>query len=166
VISKRIASEATPPHGPGGAVARLLRRLRRGERGQSLVELSFMLPLLLAIVFAVIEFGFVLSDQIALVHAAEDAARAGTAPGCLANAACAQSAAQTQAALAITDIKRCSAPTTTVPAPSGTPQQLSVTISCTYNPVTPLGALLVGFFGNALNTHFTLTYTSTMRVAQ
>lgn len=165
-MSMRIDPGNTPLHAPGVAVGRLLRRLRRGEHGQSLVELSLMLPLLLAIVFAVIEFGFVISNQIALVHAAEDAARAGTAPGCLASAACAQSAAQTQAALAITDIKRCSAPSTTVPAPSGTPQQLSVTISCTYNPVTPLGALLVGFFGNALNTHFTLTYTSTMRVAQ
>lgn len=60
---------------------------RRRERGAVAVELALMLPLLIILLFGIIEFGFVLAQQASLAHGARDAARLGvvnivSASGC------------------------------------------------------------------------------------
>ena len=46
------------------------------ERGQATVEFAFVLPLLVLALLAVIQVGLVVRDQLAVVHAAREAARA------------------------------------------------------------------------------------------
>ena len=52
-----------------------VRRLR-SERGQATVELALVLPLVVACLLAMIQVGLVVRDQIAVEHAAREAARA------------------------------------------------------------------------------------------
>jgi hypothetical protein len=51
-------------------------RGRGGERGQATVEFAFLLPLVVLSVLAVIQVGLVVRDQLGVVHAARQAARA------------------------------------------------------------------------------------------
>jgi hypothetical protein len=48
----------------------------RGERGQSTVELALVLPVVLALAFALIQVGLVVRDHVLVVHAAREGARA------------------------------------------------------------------------------------------
>ena len=75
----------------GPVLGRLRRRSRRGlERGQSLVEMGLILPLLVLIVIGTLEFGFVFDHHLTLEYATREGARAGAAlahggvgpPGC------------------------------------------------------------------------------------
>ena len=56
----------------GGTVA----RGRARELGQSTVEFAFLLPLVVLAALAVIQVGLVVRDQLGVVHAAREAARA------------------------------------------------------------------------------------------
>ena len=49
----------------------------RSERGASVVEFSLVLPLLLVIIFGVVEFGFILYNQAMITNASREGARAG-----------------------------------------------------------------------------------------
>ena len=51
-------------------------RRRERERGQATVEFAFLLPLVVLSVLAVIQVGLVVRDQLGVVHAARQAARA------------------------------------------------------------------------------------------
>ena len=51
--------------------------LFRNDKGQALVELAFVLPILLMLVFGVIEFGRIYSAQLELNHVAREGARMG-----------------------------------------------------------------------------------------
>jgi hypothetical protein len=53
-------------------------RKRRGERGQSLVELALTLPVLLLLLIGVVEVGNALNAYITVVDAARDGARLGS----------------------------------------------------------------------------------------
>ncbi len=72
-------------------MSRLGRHLRAGiERGQSLVEMGLILPLLIIIVLGTLEFGFAFDHHLTLEYATREGARAGAAlahggsgpPGC------------------------------------------------------------------------------------
>ena len=56
---------------------RVLRRgqSRDGERGQSLVEFALIAPLLFLLLFAVIQFGFLMGGQIGLTNGVRETAR-------------------------------------------------------------------------------------------
>ncbi len=58
-------------------MARILHRLRREERGQALVEMALVLPLLLLLLFGVVEFSRVGHAYLTLSHAAREGARLG-----------------------------------------------------------------------------------------
>ena len=48
----------------------------RGSRGQATVELALVLPLILLVAMAILQVALVVRDQVAVVHAAREAARA------------------------------------------------------------------------------------------
>jgi Flp pilus assembly protein TadG len=61
----------------GGTRCRHVRRARlAGERGQATVEFAFLLPLVVFAALAVVQIGLVVRDQLGVVHAAREAARA------------------------------------------------------------------------------------------
>lgn len=60
---------------------RLRRARQRGERGATLVEAAFLLPLFFFLVFGILEFGFAFKDYLTLANATRDGARTGTTAG-------------------------------------------------------------------------------------
>lgn len=56
----------------------LMRRLQHGESAQSVIEMAFTLPILLLIIMGIIDFGFALSDRVALSNAARNGVRYAT----------------------------------------------------------------------------------------
>jgi Flp pilus assembly protein TadG len=63
------------PARPAGAPARARPR-RTTERGQAAVELALALPLVALLLLAVVQVGVIVRDQVLVVHAAREAARA------------------------------------------------------------------------------------------
>jgi len=55
----------------------ILKKARRERKGQGLVEMALVLPLLLLLLFGILEFSRVLSAGIMVTHGARDAARCG-----------------------------------------------------------------------------------------
>ena len=56
-------------------------RTRRSERGAALVEMAIVAPLLLMLVFGIIEFGIAFNDRLTVGNATQSAARVGSAIG-------------------------------------------------------------------------------------
>ena len=54
---------------------------RRGERGAALVEAAIVTPLLLMLVFGIIEFGFAFKDTLTLANGSRSGARVASAAG-------------------------------------------------------------------------------------
>lgn len=52
-------------------------RRRETDRGQAVVELALTFPLIVLLLLAIIQVGLVVRDQILVVHASREAARAG-----------------------------------------------------------------------------------------
>jgi Flp pilus assembly protein TadG len=57
------------------------RNQRDGEQGQAAVELSLCLPVLALLLLAIVQVGVVVRDQVAVVHAAREGARAAAVTG-------------------------------------------------------------------------------------
>jgi Flp pilus assembly protein TadG len=131
-----------PWRAPGERAGRL-RPPARGHAGQAIVELALALPLLLALLCGVLEFGLVAADAITLADAAAAGARAGAAPGLTPAQAETDAATAVQAAEASLIRCRPSAPGAQYLG-SAPPYELRVTASCAYAPLTPLGAALLG----------------------
>lgn len=140
-----------------------MKRVRAGsERGQSIVEFAFIVPVLGLIIFALAEFGFYLNDQVSIVNASRQGARV---------AAITESAASAQQA--VTDSAKslvsCSNLTSTVSSTQSTidPGQAAywtVTASCTYSTVS--GSILGFFlqkFGGSGSGQATVSWKTTMR---
>ncbi len=109
------------------------------------MELALVLPLLLLLLFGVIDFGRMLHTQITLTEAAREGARAaalGFDPG----------ARVTRAAAGVT---LASASVAACPD-DDLSADASVTVSHAFRPVTPLGSLL-GFFGGQGDGTVTIT---------
>ena len=59
-------------------MSRLL-KLGKSEKGQALVEFALVLPILLALILGMIEFGWILNGKLTLTNAAREGARAAVA---------------------------------------------------------------------------------------
>lgn len=104
------------------------------ERGQSLVEFALVVPMFLMMVFGILEFGAMMMNQINVSRAADVGARAGSLKG--SNAANAVAAANS----AVTGLINCAAATPTA-SYGGSPATVTVTASCNYAPITPVGSI-------------------------
>jgi Flp pilus assembly protein TadG len=109
----------------------------RGERGAAAVEFALVLPVLLLIIFGIIDFGRMLYTKITLTEAAQTGARAGAIFG--------QGKGEDQAKLAAAGLNQASGeldvsvvacPSTPVPGDDAT-----ATLTYHFTFVTPLAAL-------------------------
>jgi len=142
-----------------------LRGTCASQRGQAMVEFALFLPILLVLLFGVVEIGMMISDQIALVHAAHDGARAGSAPGCNLDTSCEISTAVAQANATLSGINQCANSNASAQVLGSNPQQIVVTVQCTYQAFTPLGGL-ISMIGGAFNQQLVLSASTNMRVEQ
>ena len=55
----------------------MLRKIIKSQKGQSIVEFAFVIPLLLVLLFGIIEFGRIFSVSLVVTHSAREGARAG-----------------------------------------------------------------------------------------
>lgn len=54
---------------------RLIKRMRKSEAGQSMVEMALVLPILLLLIGGIMDFGWLFYNQLALTNAAREGAR-------------------------------------------------------------------------------------------
>lgn len=119
---------------------------RRGGRGQATVELALVLPVVLMLVLLVVQLGLVLRDQVMVVNAAREGARAA-----------AVEPSTSAAARAVFATTRLDPARTAVATTSGGSAPPLVTVTVTYRSTTrvPLVGALLG--------DVTLTESTTMR---
>ena len=143
--------EAEPPHGRAKAPARQRCRSRRGQLGQSLAEFAMVAPIFLIIVFGIVDFSLGLKAWLTVTNASREGARV-----LVLGQTC------TQVTTASKDVAKGLAGVNVAITPSdcqgaaGDP--MTVSVSYTYNAVTPLGR-----FVTRLSGPITMTSTSTMR---
>lgn len=112
-------------------------RRRSGRRGQALVELSLLLPVMVLLAFAAVDLARGYSERTTVAAAAEAAVRSLAADP---NADVTAAAKNQDPAMYTANA--CSA-TFTTPAPTGF-AEVQVTLSCTYTPLTPLLSNIIG----------------------
>ena len=113
-----------------------MQRLRRNDQGAAAVEFALLLLPLLLILFGIIEFGRGFNMQLSMSHGAREGVRVLALGGTSADAV----TSVEQAAFPVTGLT-----VTTVGCP--TPVSLTtpparVTVTRTYDPITPLGAIM------------------------
>jgi Flp pilus assembly protein TadG len=141
-------------------MATLIRRLRNTETGAEVIEMAIVLPLLLCLLFGIVEFGFLFQRYVFLTNAAAEGARVASLPG--------YSAADVQARVAayatasnITGVTATSV-ASPIAGPGGTSwpgSQVTVTYVYSYQFIGPLATLI----GGSMNPSVTLTSRSTVR---
>ena len=120
----------------------LTRRPRGTDRGAAAVEFALLLPVLLLLLFGIIDFGRALNAQITLTQAAREGARlAALGQSNSAVVSRAQSAATGLSNVSVTVSSSC-------PSGAGTGVDAVVQTSYTFSFVTPIGAI-AGLFGSA-----------------
>jgi Flp pilus assembly protein TadG len=127
-----------------------------GERGSVAVEFALLLPLLLMVVFGLIDFGRALNTQLTLTQAAREGARLAALGTPVSAVAAATQAAATGLGSSVT--------VTVTPCPANATQadEAVVRASYVFGFVTPVGELagLVG--GTGFGAPITLTATGDM----
>jgi hypothetical protein len=122
------------------------------DRGAAAVEFALLLPLLLLLVFGIIDFGRALNAQITLTQAAREGAR-------LDALGASNVVSRTQAAA--TGLSPVSVTVTACPANAGSGVNATVMASYTLTFVTPIAAIS-SLFGSSLGSSITLTATGVM----
>jgi Flp pilus assembly protein TadG len=126
------------------------------DRGATAVEFALLLPVLLLLVFGLIDFGRALNAQITLTQAAREGARL---------AALGQSNVVSRTQAAATGLSQVSVTVTACPSggsAGGSPADATVQASYPFSFVTPLGAIAKLFGGSGPGSSMTLTATGVM----
>jgi Flp pilus assembly protein TadG len=114
-----------------------MRGRRRGDQGAAAVEFALVLPLLVLVLFAIIDFGRMLNAQITLTEAAREGARAGAILGAAQGEARALAVAGDLGPTVDPDVTSC-------PNSPSTTADVTATVTYEFEFVTPL-AVLAGF---------------------
>jgi Flp pilus assembly protein TadG len=133
----------------------------RSERGAELIEMAMVTPILLLLVFGIVDFGFLFQRYVVLTNAAVEGARVATMPGY--TTADAQARVQSYATNGgVTGtVTAVAAPVTLPGAGGGTWPGVQVTVTHVYTLqyITPIVTLVGGSNAGSV----TLTAQSTMR---
>jgi Flp pilus assembly protein TadG len=125
---------------------------RRCERGSAAVEFALVLPVLLLLIFGIIDFGRMLAAKITLTEAAREGARA--------TALISADAGRARVAAATTDLDPAvTADITDCPTQAGAADDATAIVRYHFTFITPLG-LLAGLVGR--DDSVTLTATGVM----
>ncbi len=124
------------------------------ERGAALVEFTMVLPLLLALIFGIVDFGRAFQSWITITNAAREGARLGTTGGSVSEIC---NRVQSTAAVS-------GATCTVTGVPGVTGDDVSVKVDYTLNLITPLGSMMNLLSGNGMSTTFNLSSTAVMRI--
>lgn len=135
-------------------VGRRLARARQ-EAGQTLVEFSLVLPILLILIFGLVDFGRAFYTWLVVTNAAREGAR--TAAVQLPSAQVDASIVQAMGSLPTANL---TITKTNVQGTRGTP--VTVTLSYNFDYVTPIGPLMALFGGSLAEP--TISSSSTMRL--
>jgi Flp pilus assembly protein TadG len=146
-----------------------LQKRLRNSRGQSLVELSMILPVLLILVFGIIDFGLGMHSYVTLANSVREGARyaavgnaAGTALDCdgVTHDTVNGSLCETKGNLNLNNL------TPSVTYPDGIAPGNSVVVAAEYDYqfLTPLGNILDFFSGGTFPTSIPLSSSADMRL--
>jgi hypothetical protein len=148
---------------------------RRSERGQSLVEFAFVIPLLVILVFGIIDFGMALRAYITVTQATREGARYASV-GNEAGTFSAGGSGDCNGSTTTTAVGRvCSAlnglnltdvTSVSVSYPDGklSGESVRVQASYRYEYITPVRTLVNVLSGGALDDHLTVSSTTDMRL--
>jgi Flp pilus assembly protein TadG len=125
---------------------------RDRDRGATAVEFALLLPMLLLLIFGIIDFGRALNAQITLTQAARTGARL---------AALGQPNVVSATQAAATGLSPVSVAVTACPANATQTTAAVVTATYSFHFVTPVGAV-AGLFGGGFGSPITLTATGEM----
>jgi len=136
-------------------------RLLRSEHGAELIEMAIVTPLLLLLVFGIVDFGFLFQRYVVLTNAAVEGARVATLPGYTAADAQARVQAYATNGGVVGPVTAVAVPVPLPGAGGGTWPGMQVTVTHVYNLqyITPIIALVGGSSAGSI----TLTARSTMR---
>jgi Flp pilus assembly protein TadG len=123
------------------------------DRGAAAVEFALLLPVLLLLIFGIIDFGRALNAQITLTQAAREGARL-EALGELNVVTRTQTAATGLSPVTVTIVDTC-------PAGAGAGVDAVVQTSYNFSFITPVGAV-ASLFGGTISSSLTLTAQSEM----
>ncbi|MEU7824095.1 TadE family protein [Catellatospora sp. NPDC049133] len=118
--------------------------MTRRDRGAAAVEMALMLPLLLLLVFGIIDFGRMLNTQIRVTEAAREGARAVTITNANSAAAPRVSAVLGSTPVAVTVTNPCGS--------AGSTADARVRVEHTFTFVTPISGLAALFGGSGYGT--------------
>lgn len=162
-----------------------LRKVRRREEAQSLVEFALIVPMLLILVFGVIDFGMGLRAYISVAAATREGARyatVGNPPGAFTPGGCNGATSTTTVGrvcatingLTLTNVQNvkvetcntatppsCSTATTSNMLPG---RSVRVTADYRYHYITPVKSLVNFLSAGALTDYLTISSTSDMRI--
>ena len=145
---------------------------RRGERGQSLVEFALLLPILLILLFAIVDFGMGFHAYITVTNSAREGARLGavhpplnvSSSPCNGKSSlnkCIEDRVRATADLADQSTKM----TVTITNANGqSGQSVVVKADYQYNLITPLAGLVQFVSGNVIGPTLTFSSTADMRL--
>jgi Flp pilus assembly protein TadG len=137
--------------------ARWLRGAGSADHGAAAVEFALLLPLLLLLLFGIIDFGRALNAQITLTQAAREGARLAALGNTTAGVDSGTIAAGTGLNLSDSNVSVTSA----CPSNFAPGSNAIVTVTYSFAFVTPVGAI-AGLFGSGFGSPITLTATGVM----
>lgn len=124
------------------------------EGGVALVEFAMVLPLLLVLVFGIIDFGRAFQTWITLTNAAREGARLGTVSQ--------DAQAVRQRCESTAGVSGVSCSVSGLPGITG--QDVTVTARFTLRFITPVGSLISLMGGQGMRTTYDMSSTATMRI--
>ena len=128
---------------------------RHDDRGASAVEFALLLPVLLLIVFGIVDFGRAFNAQITLTQAAREGVRTYALTG-----DASQGNARNVEAIQGTPLQGAGVSTSVTGCTTGSPTTLTATTQ--FNYVTPISGLMTMLGARALANPVTLTSKATM----